>query len=96
MVFQDMTDCADYVRMKLKMKFILCFNVLYRKLSGKSISHEKCKQVRYILMSSHSETVIHNVATYLYYHLNYNKSYLKAHDSISLDVMIYYMLDGIP
>ena len=49
-----------------------------------------------ILMSSHSETVIHNVATYLYYHLNYNKSYLKVYDSISLDVMIYYMLDGIP
>ena len=27
---------------------------------------------------------------------NYDKSYLKAHDSISLDVMINYMLDGIP
>ena len=29
-------------------------------------------------------------------HLNYDKSYLKAHDSISLDVMINYMLAGIP
>ena len=29
-------------------------------------------------------------------HLNYDKSYLKAHDSISLDVMINDMLDGIP
>ena len=29
-------------------------------------------------------------------HLNYDKSYLKAHDSISLDIMIKYMVDGIP
>ena len=29
-------------------------------------------------------------------HLNYDKCYLKAHDSISLDVMINDMLDGIP
>ena len=29
-------------------------------------------------------------------HLNYDNSYLKAHDSIFLDVMINYMLDGIP
>ena len=29
-------------------------------------------------------------------HLNYDKSYLKALDSISLDVMINYMLDAIP
>ena len=29
-------------------------------------------------------------------HLDYGKSYLKAHDSISLDVIINYMLDGIP
>ena len=29
-------------------------------------------------------------------HLHYDKSYLKAHDSISLDAMINYMLDGIP
>ena len=29
-------------------------------------------------------------------HLNYDKSYLKAHDSISLDVMINYMQDGSP
>ena len=28
--------------------------------------------------------------------LNYDKSYLKAHDSISLDAMINYMLDSIP
>ena len=32
MVFQDMTDYADCVRMKLKMKFILCFSALYMKL----------------------------------------------------------------
>ena len=29
-------------------------------------------------------------------HLNYDKSDLKAHDSISLDVMINYMSDDIP
>ena len=29
-------------------------------------------------------------------HLNNDKSYLKAHDSISLDVMINYMLDDFP
>ena len=29
-------------------------------------------------------------------HLTYDKSYLKTHDSISLDVMINLMLDGIP
>ena len=29
-------------------------------------------------------------------HLNYDTSYLKAHDSISFDVIINYMLDGIP
>ena len=29
-------------------------------------------------------------------HLNYDKSYLKTYDSISFDVMINYMLDGIP
>ena len=29
-------------------------------------------------------------------HLNYDKRDLKAHNSISLDVMINYMLDGIP
>ena len=40
MVFQDMTDYADCVRMKLKMKLILCFNALYMKLWGKMISHE--------------------------------------------------------
>ena len=51
MVFQDMTDYADYVRMELKMKLILCFNALYMKLWGKRISHEntiyisECKQV---------------------------------------------------
>ena len=47
-----------------------------------------------ILMLSHSETVINNVATYmyLYYALNYDKSYLKAHASIYIDVM----LGGIP
>ena len=28
-------------------------------------------------------------------HLNYDKSYLTAHDSTSHDVMINYMLDGI-
>ena len=51
-----------------------------------------------MLMSSHSETKINNVATYmyLYYALNYDKSYLKAHASISIDVMIYCMLGGIP
>ena len=48
-----------------------------------------------ILMSSHSETVIHNVATYLYNAFELRQE-LKAHESISLDVMIYYMLDGIP
>ena len=37
-------------------------------------------------MSQHNYTV----------HLNYDKGYLKALDSISLDVMINYMLDGIP
>ena len=29
-------------------------------------------------------------------HLDYDKSYLKAHNSICLDIMINYMLDGIP
>ena len=29
-------------------------------------------------------------------HLNYDRGYLKAHDSISLDVMINYMLHSIP
>ena len=29
-------------------------------------------------------------------HLNYDNSYLKAHDGISLDVMINYMRYGIP
>ena len=46
-----------------------------------------------ILMSNHSETVIHNVATYLYYAFKLRQELL---DSISLDVMISYMLDGIP
>ena len=37
------------------------------------------------------------MSQYMYImHLNYDKSYLKTHDSISLDVMINYMPDGIP
>ena len=67
MVFQDMTDCADCVMMKLKIKFILCFNILYMKyLPRKYYIFPNVNKFN-ILMSSHSETVIHNVATYLYY-----------------------------
>ena len=43
------------------------------------------------------KTDVSFLCQYIYtMHLNYDKSYLKAHDSISLDVMINYMLNGIP
>ena len=73
MIFKDMIDYADCIRMQIKMKFILCFSALY---NYETLRQKYLPRKYYIfpnvnkfniLMSSHSETVIHNVATYLYY-----------------------------
>ena len=59
MVVHDMTDCVDYARMKLEILLHPVFGA--NQCSMKILFVSEC--MFNILMSSHSETGIHNAAT---------------------------------